>query len=101
MNAEIRQGSVRRGNVPRAGDSRANAGVTVFRRGDVVVAAQHLGRRGWRSGVPVGTVGVVMDTDWLGDLRVEFTLDGSWFAGTCTVLKLVAPCDVCPARPGA
>ena len=47
--------------------------------------------------MPIGTVGVVVDTDWLGDLRVKFTLGGAWFAGKCTVEKLVTPCEIRPA----
>ena len=106
MNAQVRRGTVGRGSVRRgtgeresvgrAGDQRSNA-APVFRRGDMVIATQHLGRRVWRSGVPIGTVGVVVDTDWLGDLRVKFTLGGAWFAGKCTVEKLVTPCEIRPA----
>ena len=65
-----------------------------FRRGDAVTATRHLGKKSWRAGVPAGTVGVVVDIDWLGDLRVEFTLEGDWLQGGCTVQKLVAACDL-------
>lgn len=64
------------------------------RRGDVVAATRHLGKRAWCSGVPGGTVGVVVDIDWLGDLRVEFRLDGDWLGRRSTVEKVVAPCDL-------
>ncbi|MGA9870041.1 MAG: hypothetical protein WBQ44_02680 [Rhodococcus sp. (in: high G+C Gram-positive bacteria)] len=53
-----------------------------------------LGKRTWCSGVPAGTVGIVNDVDWLGDLRVEFTLDGDWLARRSTVEKVVASCDL-------
>nr|WP_296773904.1 hypothetical protein [Rhodococcus sp. (in: high G+C Gram-positive bacteria)] len=65
-----------------------------YRRGDAVTAVRHLGKRAWRAGVPAGTVGVVVDIDWLGDLRVEFTLGGDWLQGRCTVQKVVAACDL-------
>lgn len=64
------------------------------RHGDVVMATRHLGKLAWCSGVPAGTVGVVVDVDWLGDLRVEFTIDGDWLERRSTVEKVVAPCDL-------
>ncbi|MDJ0393686.1 hypothetical protein QMK17_10125 [Rhodococcus sp. G-MC3] len=65
-----------------------------FRRGDAVTAVRHLGKRAWRAGIPAGTGGVVVDIDWLGDLRVEFTVGGDWLQGRCTVQKVVAVCDL-------
>ncbi|WP_338888015.1 hypothetical protein [Rhodococcus sovatensis] len=61
-----------------------------LRLGDVVAASRHLGKRALCSGVPIGTVGVVVDIDWLGDLRVEFILDGDWFERRSTAVKVVA-----------
>lgn len=74
--------------------SRGIRGERALRHGDVVAAARHLGKRALCSGVPLGTVGVVVDIDWLGDLRVEFVLDGDWFERRSTAVKVVAPCDV-------
>lgn len=68
--------------------------VRAYRRGDIVTAVRHLGKKSWCSGVPAGTVGEVVDIDWLGDLRVEFTLDGDWLARRSTVEKVVASCDL-------
>ncbi len=65
-----------------------------LRRGDAVAAASYLGKRAWRAGVPAGTVGIVRHIDWLGDLRVEFTLDGDWLSRQSTVEKVVAACDL-------
>lgn len=70
------------------------SGSKTYRLGDTVAAATHLGKRAWCSGVPAGTVGVVVDIDWLTDLRVEFDLDGDWLSGRCTVEKVVAASDV-------
>ena len=38
-----------------------------FEIGDTVVALRNLGRVRWRSGIPKGTVGIVVGIDWLGD----------------------------------
>lgn len=69
-------------------------GDRALRRGDVVVAMRDLGKRAWCSGVPFGTVGTVLEMDWLGDLRVEFSLDGDWLERRVTVEKVVAACDL-------
>ncbi|OZC54853.1 hypothetical protein CH289_08310 [Rhodococcus sp. RS1C4] len=65
----------------------------------MVVAARNLGKRAWCSGVPAGTVGVVVDIDWLGDLRVEFDIAGDWLSGRCVVEKVVTDSDVHLLRP--
>lgn len=69
-----------------------------WRDGDTVVAVRDLGKRSWCSGVPAGSVGVVVDIDWLGDLRVVFTID-DWLAGRTMVEKVVPVCDVRQVRP--
>ncbi|QCB52494.1 hypothetical protein E5720_10775 [Rhodococcus sp. PAMC28707] len=60
----------------------------------MVVALQDLGIRAWRSGVPAGSIGFVVEVDWLTDLLVVFDVDGSWFTGPTEVEKVVAPGDV-------
>lgn len=70
----------------------------IWRDGDTVVAVRDLGKRTWCSGVPAGAVGVVVDIDWLGDLRVVFTIDGDWFGGRTMVEKVVPECDVRPVN---
>ncbi|MCZ4077579.1 hypothetical protein O1W68_06455 [Rhodococcus sp. H36-A4] len=65
-----------------------------FMQGDTVVAMQDLGIRAWRSGVPAGSVGTVIEVDWLTDLFVVFDVDGSWFTEPTEVEKVVAPGDV-------
>jgi hypothetical protein len=69
-----------------------------FEIGDTVVAVTNLGRVGWRSGVPKGTVGIVVDIDWLGDARVDFTADPSMRARGEAVQHIVADGDVRTVR---
>ncbi|ORI12665.1 hypothetical protein [Rhodococcus sp. 1168] len=76
-------------SVDRSEDNRGE-----FVRGDTVVAVQDLGIRAWRSGVPAGSVGTVVEVDWLTDLLVVFDVDGSWFTEAAEVEKVVAPGDV-------
>ncbi|OZC90343.1 hypothetical protein CH254_02445 [Rhodococcus sp. 06-412-2C] len=65
-----------------------------FEIGETVVAVRNLGRVRWRSGIPKGTVGIVVGVDWLGDARVNFTVDGSMRARGETVEHIVADGDV-------
>ena len=65
-----------------------------FVRGDTVIALRDLGIRAWRSGVPAGSIGTVVEVDWLTDLLVVFDVDGSWFTEPTEVEKVVAPGDV-------
>ena len=48
-----------------------------FEIGATVIAVRDLGRVRWRSGIPSGTVGVVVGVDWLGDARVNFAVGAS------------------------
>ncbi|MBY4275882.1 hypothetical protein HQO27_21715 [Rhodococcus fascians] len=66
--------------------------------GDTVVAVRNLGRVRWRSGIPKGTVGIVVGTDWLGDARADFTADPSMRARGEAVEHIVADGDVRTVR---
>ncbi|MDI9893811.1 hypothetical protein QM797_03665 [Rhodococcus sp. IEGM 1381] len=65
-----------------------------FEIGETVVAVRNLGRVRWRSGIPKGTIGIVVGVDWLGDARVNFTVDESMRARGDTVEHIVADGDV-------
>ena len=69
-------------------------GGSSFNSGDVVTAIRDLGNRVWRSGIARGTIGVVVDVDWLGDPRVAFTVDGDLLGGNETVEKTVTDSDI-------
>ncbi|MBJ7350899.1 hypothetical protein [Rhodococcus sp. 06-1460-1B] len=69
-----------------------------FEIGDTVVAIRNLGRVRWRSGIPKGTVGIVVGIDWLGDARVDFTADPSMRARGEAVEHIVADGDVRTVR---
>ncbi|MBY4127057.1 hypothetical protein HQO83_01475 [Rhodococcus fascians] len=63
-----------------------------------MVTVRNLGRVRWRSGIPKGTVGMVVGVDWLGDARVKFTVGESMRARGETVEHIVADGDVRTVR---
>ncbi|WP_232433563.1 hypothetical protein [Rhodococcus sp. AW25M09] len=65
-----------------------------FEIGETVITVRNLGRVRWRSGIPTGTVGVVVGVDWLGDARVSFAVDGSKSAQGESVEHIVSAGDV-------
>ncbi len=69
-----------------------------FEVGETVVAVRDLGRVRWRSGIPKGTLGVVVGVDWLGDARVNFCVGESMRNRGETVEHIVADGDVRTVR---
>lgn len=69
-----------------------------FEIGETVVTVRNLGHVRWRSGIPKGTVGMVVGVDWLGDARVNFTVGESMRARGETVEHIVADGDVRTVR---
>ncbi|MEU3473028.1 MULTISPECIES: hypothetical protein [Rhodococcus] len=65
-----------------------------FEIGETVITVRNLGHVRWRSGIPKGTVGIVVGIDWLGDARVNFTVDESMLTRGETVEHIVADGDV-------
>ncbi|OZD63622.1 hypothetical protein CH272_17380 [Rhodococcus sp. 05-340-1] len=59
-----------------------------------MITVRNLGHVRWRSGIPKGTVGIVVGIDWLGDARVNFTVDESMLTRGETVEHIVADGDV-------
>ncbi|OZD07220.1 hypothetical protein CH275_08685 [Rhodococcus sp. 06-235-1A] len=65
-----------------------------FEIGETVITVRNLGHVRWRCGIPKGTVGIVVGVDWLGDARVNFTVDDAMLARGETVEHIVADGDV-------
>ncbi|MDI6626259.1 MULTISPECIES: hypothetical protein [unclassified Rhodococcus (in: high G+C Gram-positive bacteria)] len=65
-----------------------------FEIGETVITVRNLGQLRWRSGIPKGTVGIVVGVDWLGDARVRFTVGDSTRTRGETVEHIVADGDV-------
>ncbi|OZE42279.1 hypothetical protein CH259_00810 [Rhodococcus sp. 05-2254-4] len=59
-----------------------------------MITVRNLGQLRWRSGIPKGTVGIVVGVDWLGDARVRFTVGDSTRTRGETVEHIVADGDV-------
>ncbi|OZF50008.1 hypothetical protein CH291_08975 [Rhodococcus sp. 14-1411-2a] len=59
-----------------------------------MITVRNLGHLRWRSGIPKGTVGIVVGVDWLGDARVRFTVGDSTRTRGETVEHIVADGDV-------
>ncbi|MGV8874243.1 MAG: hypothetical protein ACOH2Q_17045 [Rhodococcus sp. (in: high G+C Gram-positive bacteria)] len=65
-----------------------------FEIGETVITVRNLGRVRWRSGIPTGTVGIVVGVDWLGDARVNFTVGQSMLARGESVEHICTADDV-------
>ncbi|OZE21086.1 hypothetical protein CH256_23095 [Rhodococcus sp. 05-2254-6] len=65
-----------------------------FEIGETVITVRNLGHLRWRSGIPKGTVGIVVGVDWLGDARVRFTVGDPTRTRGETAEHIVADGDV-------